>query len=170
MATTYNDLSINDRINLKATLQAWATYAVLDFQKELDAKVYGLRSSKKQGVQRSSLGPRYTFGRGARGTQRSNALRQAWWKQASGQRVVIEFLQYGRYLDMGVGRGTTHTDRVVGRILREGSGEGRPRKAWYSKRKSYEVKRLREILAEQHVRVPLDMIENALTIHLGMTI
>lgn len=165
----YDSLDINQKINLKATLQLWAKYAVQHFQDELNKKVYGLRASKK-GVQRSSLGKGYKFGSGK---SRTNALRQTWFQTVNAgggqERVTLQFLLYGRFLDMGVGRGASHTDKLVARQLKHGK-VGRTRKAWYSKRKAYEVKRLSEILAERSLHVPLDMIENALNMAVKMNL
>lgn len=162
----YEDLNINQKINTKAALAAWAKYSVEHFQAELDKKVYGLRTSQKQRIQRSSLGNSYRFG-SRKG--RTNNLRRTWWQMATGERVVINFLLYGRFLDMGVGRGTTHTDRLTARQL--GLGRvGRTRRNWYSKRKGYEIKRLNEILAQQNIHLLVDSLENALTLSVNLTI
>jgi len=165
---SYDQLDINQKINTKAALQAWAKYSVQNFQKELDKKVYGLRTTKR-GVQRSSLvGYRYGSGR-----SRTNNLRKAWWQNVQAgsgtDRVMIEFLMYGRFVDMGVGRGVTHTSRVVNRQLRLGRS-GRTRKTWYSKTKGHEIHRLREILAEQNIHMLLDSIENALNISVSLNL
>jgi hypothetical protein len=163
MASTYNELSINEKINLKTTLQAWAKYAIVDFQQELDDKVYGLRTSKK-GVQRSSLGAGYRFG-SKKG--RTNALRRTWYQTVNAgmavDNVMIQFLMHGRFLDMGVGRGTSHTDRLVTRSLKLGKA-ARQRRAWYSKRKTYEIHRLREILQQKNITIGLGAIENAMNL------
>ena len=158
---SYAELDINQKINYKATVQAWLRYSVRDFQGELDRKVYGLRISKR-GIQRSSLGKSYRFGSKA---GRTNQLRRAWWQNlvGDGERAQFSFMMYGRYLDMGVGKGTSHTDRLVHRQLRIGS-PGRQRRAWYSKRKSYEIKRLREILAEKNIHLLLDTVETGLSL------
>lgn len=166
---SYSDLTINQKIQAKAAIQAWAKYSIIHFKEQLDKKVYGLRTSRK-GIQRSSLGASYKFGTGR---SRTNLLRRSWWQNiqegASVERVMIQFLMYGRFVDMGVGRGTTHTDRLVARQLRIGS-PGRTRKPWYSKRKSYEIKRLREILADQNIQLMLDSVETALnlSVHLNL--
>jgi hypothetical protein len=166
---TYQELDINSRINLKGVLKEWAMYATEHFQEQLSKKVYGLRSARS-GVQRSSLAG-YRFGSRAgraAGSSRSNALRNTWYQNvqsaATGERVLIEFLLYGRFIDMGVGRGTTDTSRKVDRQLRIGSSTKRRRIAWYSKRKSHEVKTLNELLAKRHVRVAMDAVETALNI------
>lgn len=166
---SYQDLDINQKIQTKAAIQAWAKYSVLHFQEQLDKKVYGLRTSKK-GVQRSALGTGYKFGSGR---SRTNTLRKSWWQnvQLGGgvDRVMIQFMLYGRYLEMGVGRGITHTDRLVAKQLRIGS-TGRRRVPWYSKRKTYEIKRLREILTEQNIHLMLESIESALSISVHLNL
>ncbi|GAB2571668.1 hypothetical protein [Spirosoma areae] len=165
---TYAELDINQKIQTKAAIRAWLTYSIQHFQADLDKKVYGLRTTKK-GVQRSSLG-NYRFGTKK---SRTNALRRTWYQSVSEgagiDKVMIQFLLYGRFLDMGVGRGTSHTDRLVARQLKIGQ-VGRTRKPWYSKRKSYEIKRLREILAEQNIHLMLDSLETALSlsVHLNL--
>lgn len=149
----YNELDINSKINLKAALRSWAAYSVDHFGDELDKKVYRTRLRKGS-------------------TPRSGNLRSRsnWWTSVgSVDRVMIQFLQYGRYVDMGVGRGVSDTDRKVTRLLREGS-PGRRRKPWYSKRKSYEIKRLREVLAKMHVTIPVDAIENALSFSVNLSV
>ncbi len=157
---TYAELDINQKINVKAALQAWATYSVEHFQAELDKKVYGVKTTKS--------GYKY-----ARVKQVLGNLRKSWWhtvQAGSGvDRVMIEFLLYGRFVDMGVGRGTSHTSRVVNRQLKLGRSP-RVRKPWYSKRKSYEIKRLREILAEQNINLMVDSIESALNIRLNLNV
>ncbi len=154
---SYDELSINDKISFKGILQDWAKFGVERFQQSLDKKVY---RASTYGIRRTRSGARYTSIN--RGQQQ---LRNNWWRNASDSGVVLEFLQYGRYVDMGVGKYTSHTDRLVSRQLREGS-PGRKRRAWYSKTKTHQIKRLREIMAEHGVRLPLDFVENALTLSL----
>ena len=168
---TYEQLDINAKINTKAALLAWTKYSVQHFQAEIDKKVYGRLGTRttKKGVQSSKLASNYGYGRAAR---RTNQLRRSWWEnvQVGGgtDRVMIQFLQYGRYLDMGVGRGTSHNERLANKQLR--LGNTRTRKAWYAKRKGYEIKRLREILAAQNVHLLLDSIENTLSLSVQVTI
>ncbi|UHG93422.1 hypothetical protein [Spirosoma oryzicola] len=158
----YDSLSINEKINLKDILRQWATYTVQHFGQELDKKVYGLRTNKS-GVQRSSLSG-YRFGSGK---SRTNQLRRTWYQNiaegAGVDRVMIQFLLYGRFLDMGVGRGTTHTRRVVDRQLKQGRST-RIKKAWYSKRKSYEIHQLNELLAQRNISLAFNTVETALNI------
>lgn len=143
----YNELNLHERINLKQTLREWASYATQHFQQNLDKQLYNKRSRKP--------------------TRRSGELRRTWYQNVqAGQgidRVMIRFLMYGRFLDMGVGRGSSHTDRVVNRQLRLGR-MARKRVGWYAKQKGYETHRLREILAKNHMSTAVALLENALTL------
>lgn len=151
---TYDELSIHEKLNLKAALREWATYAIAHFGEELDKKVYGVRTNR--------AGYQY-----ARIKRVSGNLRRTWYQNVTDgdevSRVMIQFLQYGRFVDMGVGRGVTHTSRVVNRQLRLGA-TGRRRKPWYSKRKGYETHRLREILAQKNINLALGTIESAMNL------
>ncbi|MFD1143048.1 hypothetical protein ACFQ4C_18115 [Larkinella insperata] len=160
----YSDLDINAKINLKAALRAWAKYSVDHFQDELDKKVYRSKVLTRKKGGRDSKG-RFT----SAPPRRSGALRKSWWTSVQGDRVTLLFLQYGRYVDMGVGKGVSHTDRVVSRLIRD-DAPGRRRKPWYSKRKGYEIRRLREILTQMHVSIPVDAIENALTFSVNLSV
>lgn len=157
---TYDSLDINAKINLKGALADWSKYAVERFQDKITKNVYGVYGVKttKKGVMRTSLGKQYRFG-----GVRTGSLKKNWWRQSSGSRVVLEFLLYGRFVDMGVGRGVSHTDRLVSRKLREGPTSRQARR-WYSKTKTHQIIRLREILAQRHVSIPVDSIETLLTI------
>lgn len=150
----YDQLSIHDKINLKDVLRQWASYTVQHFGQELDQKVYGVRTTK--------AGYQY-----ARIKRVSGSLRRTWYQNvAAGQgidRVMIQFLLYGRFLDMGVGRGLSHTKRLVDRQLKQGKNP-RKRKPWYSKRKSYEVHQLNELLAKRNLALAFNTIETALNI------
>lgn len=163
---TYEQLDINQKINTKAALQAWTKYSVQHFQADIDKKVYGRLGTRttKKGVQSSKLSSNYGYGRKAR---RTHQLRNSWWEnvQVGGggtDRVLIQFMLYGRFLDMGVGRGTSHTDRQVNRMLGLGRSP-RTRRAWYSKRKGYEIKKLREILAINNIHLRVDSVETIMS-------
>lgn len=69
--------------------------------------------------------------------------------------VVIKFMQYGRFVDMGVGRGVPIGKRGTAAFgkYRDYNGTSklqvynRQAKPWYSKTKSREIFKLRELLA-----------------------
>ncbi len=84
-------------------------------------------------------------------------------------RIEIEFLFYGRYVDMGVGRGFPIGGRrnfkdfdkfrdKGGRLLRA----NRKPKKWYSKTKAFEIGKLTSILAEQYGLNTAKAVESAL--------
>lgn len=70
--------------------------------------------------------------------------------------VVIKFLQYGRFVDMGVGRGVPVGARGSAAFekARKDNGQlrryGRKRKPWYSKTKTREIGILRTILVQDY--------------------
>lgn len=153
----YKDLSIHQRINLKGLIGAWTDIAVERFQKEIQTKVYGARRSSRK-----------------RKLRQSGSLKQRWWSQTSvadaGNRVRLEFLQYGRFVDMGVGKGVDIHQARYARVRRNGEKQTRRPKKWYSRRKGFETHRLRELLTRYHVNLPIDLIENALTGDLTLTV
>jgi hypothetical protein len=85
-------------------------------------------------------------------------------------RVEILFLFYGRYVDMGVGRGFPIGGRRTNKKFdsyRFGNGKLkinpiRKPKPWYSKTKAREVGRLTTILAEQYGMNSAKVVESAL--------
>lgn len=66
-------------------------------------------------------------------------------------RGSLKFNFYGRFVDMGVGKGLTLTERQSGRAIssdRKGlTGRRRP-KVWFSKQYAYERQRLTEIMSQ----------------------
>lgn len=149
MATTYNDLDVNQRINLKAILHEWAKYTVQDFQASLDKNVYSKRVKRNR---------------------RTQKLRNTWYQQTTDTRVLMTFLMYGRYLELGVGRGTSATSRVVSRQLRLGSETARKKRPWYARKKGYQFHRLRELLVAAQIEVSQTFLESALTINFAITV
>ena len=94
------------------------------------------------------------------GAVRTNHLWQSFLRnvvdQASGDIVKIDFgfLYYGKFVDMGVGRGTgiggvkenASSRRLIGKMV----GNKRKPKKWYSKTLAAEVMRLSEILGTSY--------------------
>ncbi|HMT28923.1 MAG TPA: hypothetical protein PKD91_06570 [Bacteroidia bacterium] len=84
-------------------------------------------------------------------------------------RVEIQFLFYGRYIDMGVGRGFPIGGRRTNKDFdrfRSKDGRlkqmGRKPKKWYSKTRAYEVGQLTRLLAEQYGMQTAKSVETAL--------
>lgn len=157
----YRDLDINQRINLKGLFAAWARITIERFQqKELGPKVY-------------SRYDRSTKSRVARQTRTGN-LRRDWRFQimasSLASSVQISFPLYGRFVDMGVGNGVDYALSRYARKRANGETLKRKPKRWYSKRKAYETHRLRELMVRHYVNLPVDLLENALSTTINLTV
>jgi len=102
------------------------------------------------------------------------------WKSITGsivssggsvQEVIVKFMQYGRFVDMGVGKGMPiGSQRKLGKKQysknRNGSGQllshNRKSKPWYSKTKYREIARLRELMADSLSDQAFSVIEGAI--------
>lgn len=86
------------------------------------------------------------------------------------QSVIVKFLQYGRFVDMGVGRGmTTGSRRELGdKFFKKRNAGGqlhkhlRKAKPWYSRTKQREIGRLREIMATKLSKQTIGEVEEAI--------
>jgi hypothetical protein len=67
-----------------------------------------------------------------------------------GFRVLIKFLKYGRFVDIGVGRGSPLSKQT------------RQPKKWYGKTKTKEVAILRFIMAKNYTMLSVSKLESAL--------
>lgn len=84
--------------------------------------------------------------------------------------VIIEFMQYGRFVDMGVGRGmTTGTRKELGKnFFKRRNAQGqlhsnlRKAKPWYSKTKFREIATLRELMARKLSDTAISEVEGAI--------
>lgn len=91
--------------------------------------------------------------------------------QAGGdiERVIIKFKKYGRFVDMGVGRGVPVGARGTQAFSRSREANGRLRqygrkaKPWYSTTKTREAAILRQILVRDYGINTLASIESAFT-------
>ena len=126
--------TLHDRINQKAAVDAWARFAISHFQKSIRNK-------------------RVNVGRLINSFTKEIKL-----KGGDVEAVMIKFNNYGRFVDMGVGRGVpigARKDLGDPRFLASRNDGGqlhkynRVPKKWYSRTKSYETHRLREILIKQ---------------------
>lgn len=152
----YNQLDINQRINLKVTYQSFLKIAIERFKGSLDKKLYRYRS------------------RGARKLTRTrnlyNSMEDYMIMGTSGiDMLQIKFLLYGRFLDMGVGKGTNVNAAMLRkRYTVHRSEEPRKPIRWYSKTKEAEQHKLAEILASQYgigmVKLAENLLNNTVTI------
>ncbi|RYC69828.1 MULTISPECIES: hypothetical protein [Spirosoma] len=148
---SYDDLDINKRINLKGLVQAWQRITVDRFREDLNQKLYG----RKRARWRRTL-------------SRTYQLRNNWHMALIGagddvRGSQISFLQYGRFVDMGVGKGTDSALATYQRVRANGEKRTRIPVRWYSRRKGYETHRLRELLVQHHIDIPLETLESALS-------
>lgn len=163
----YKDLDINARINLKATLRAFEKYAVKDWRKDLDKKLY-------------------RYGRSAGGNKlkkpRTNTLKKEWESSMIGNVTGVSILRfkfpiYGRFIDMGVGKGTSFEERRTWRskrlgerqVIHDRTSSRRPVR-WYSKRKGYNQHRLSEVLVKRYGLGMVQFVENQLTFTVGINL
>lgn len=163
----YNELDINQRINLKATLMAFKKFAVKDWQTDLQKKLY-------------------RYSRTAAGnpirTPRTRNLHRDWDSSLIGtvtglSTLRFKFPLYGRFLDMGVGKGTSYEERRTWRsrrvdtrqVLRDRTSS-RQRVAWYSKRKGYNQRRMAELLTKRYGLGMTQFVENQLTFTVGINL
>ncbi len=141
----YSDLDIHGRINLKGTYASFLRIAVERFRKEQDKKIYRYKNPV---VKRK--------GRWVPGKPRTKALYDSFDTSyragiTGSDTLTIQFLMYGRMVDMGVGRGVSVNYALVRRRFgARKTGITRRPKRWYSKRKRSEELRLGEILQERY--------------------
>lgn len=165
----YKDLDINRRINLKATLQFFQKYAVKDWQRQLNAKVYRTRGTR---ILTSE------FYEASRIRLRTYALKKEWEtsliQNVAGLSVArFKFPLHGRFNDMGVGKGVDFTDQQYGRSRfgrRIGDGPGRKPTRWYSKTKGFNQHRLSEVLVKRYGLGMVQFVENQLTFTVGINL
>jgi len=167
----YKALDINQRINFKGLVAAWSDITIERFQKQMDQKVYGRRSSFIKGSEQRDKKGRFLAGSGQlRSLVRTGKLRSDWRKRIYLDRenggvkgMQLSFLLYGRFDDMGVGKGTTYALSKYQRVRKNMETGTRKPSRWYSKEKTYQMHRLRELLAKYYVNISIASLENYLT-------
>lgn len=120
-------------LNVDKEIDAWADIAIERFQKVLKQKKIGVTGNLYRSFEKE--------------VQKSGGNVQA---------VFIRFAMYGRFRDMGVGRGMKAHERETNRwnlIANKAYGADveysrRRPKRWFNKPKMAQIYRLREILAE----------------------
>ena len=135
--------NLHQKINLRGMLEAFLDIAIESFQESLDKK--------------KVLGNDILY----------NSFKKAlFYTGGNISKAQLTFLAYGRMVDMGVGKGVTWSTQKYARSYWAKRTKDRParkRKPWYSKTKSHQVIRLREILAEQYGIGLLAEVENAIS-------
>ena len=148
----YQDLDIHGRINLKDTYQRFLEIAVERFQASQNKRIYNVArrgTAKKRPPRTKNL---------------YNSFSTKMLLMGVNDQLQIEFLMYGRYLDMGVGRGANAAQAKLKRRYRAHRQET-PRKPrrWFSKTKAREHRKLSEILAKRYGIAYVQMVESTLS-------
>jgi len=144
-----------DQINIRGTVDAWARFTIVAWRKELRKKNVGVTDE----LYRS-----FTYQ-----LQRNSS-------ELTG--VLLKFKYYGRFTDMGVGKGLSAHERSNNRInaaaaRRYGANVdsvGRRPNKWLNKVKTAQSHRLREILAEKASAAVAQNIGQSLTSEFNISI
>ena len=163
--TSYDSLSIHEKISLKGILDQWGDIAIERFQRSLEKVVYG--SKTKRGSRRT----RRLFDDWDKSLHEGGADVSGSWGEIENPLqgpsvvgIILKFNLYGRFLDMGVGKNHSSVDKSVARQLRDRQPTRRRAKRWYSGTKGYEVGKLKTILANQYGLAIAQVAESALTL------
>lgn len=149
----YSDLGVHDRINLKGTYEAFLKIAVQRFKDEQEKKIYKTRL-RKVGKKKTSARTRSLY----------QSFKTSYTAGITGSDTLkIDFLMYGRFVDMGVGRGTSINYALVRkRYGARRTGLTRRPKRWYPKRKRHQELRLQEIIASRYGTGLVSLVESQL--------
>lgn len=131
-----NEKALHERIEMRGMIDGWLRLFIVKLRNELKVK---------------NIGQTGALARSIAGQLRSNGNNVS--------EVLAKFSMYGRFIDMGVGRGVAAYERQSNRENRNASSRyganvnfvGRKPKRWLNKRKMAEIYRLRELLAEQMI-------------------
>ncbi|WP_164489852.1 hypothetical protein [Runella sp. SP2] len=142
--------TLHERINLRGMLETFSRLAVADWQKAQDRAIYRRRSPFKP--------------------KPSGYLRKTWTRgvvsNAEIASLQFNFPLYGRFVDMGVGRGFGYADQKYassryGRRL--GDGDSRKPQKWIGKTKTFSQRRLGELLLKRYGDELVKMVSEILT-------
>jgi hypothetical protein len=134
-------------INMDAAVQGWADVAIGRFKEAL----------KKEGIQEYSR------------DLIESLVAELGRSGGNIDEVIFKFKGYGRFVDMGVGRGVAiggrGTEAFKNKRREDGKLKqyGRKAKPWYSKTKTREVSILRQLLITQYGVRTLAELENGLS-------
>lgn len=146
----YRDLDIHGRINLKGTYEQFLRIAVERFQRSQEKKIYSVRTKGKRKLTR---------------TRYLNKNFQTSVSMLGGKdRLQITFPLYGRFVDMGVGRGTNvNLVKLSKRYRAHRRDTKRQPRRWYSKTKASQEKALAQILSKRYGVGLVNLAENLLS-------
>ena len=125
--------NINDKINLRGMLSQFQDILIDRF----------IKSIKKKKVGNSKY---------AKGRLVASFKKAMFYSGNDIQRASVSFLAFGRMVDGGWGKGSSATDRQYIRSTTRQTGEKqtRKRKAWYSKTKTGQIIKFRELMVKQY--------------------
>lgn len=132
---------------MDAAVQGWANVAIDRFKEAL----------KKEGVEE--------FSRDLINSLLAETVRNG----GDIEKVIFKFKGYGRFIDMGVGRGVATGKRGSNSFAKSRRDDGKLKnygrkvKPWYSKTKTREVAILRQLLVTQYQVQTLAELEDGLT-------
>jgi hypothetical protein len=147
----YAKFDINDKINFKGTLEAFAKYAVEDWKKAQTKAVYRGKVPK---------------------SGRTSYLKNNWTHSiidlATGSATLrFSYPMYGLFVDIGVGKGSNYTAQQYSRSRygrKMGDGEARRPKRWKNKTKAFTQKRIGEVLTKRYGKNFVQFAKNKLTL------
>lgn len=134
--------SINDKINLRGTYEAWQKFTIKDWQKSIQKARIGNTNDLLRSFTRNLV------------------------NQSGGdvEKLIFIFKYYGKFPDMGVGRGVKLGDvselRTERGLIGKQKGNRRRPKKWYNKPFYANIQRLTEILTEKYGTYTGNMIVN----------
>lgn len=149
----YQDLDINQRINLKGTYTNFLRIAMERFKGAQDKYIYNRRVKGKRSLT-------------SRRTKHLQTSMTSSFKMmaANTHHLNIHFSLYGRFVDMGVGRGVDKTTAIL-RKQYTVHRDVTPRipKPWYSKVRYREERKINEILLRDFGFEGIRLVESILT-------
>lgn len=126
----------------RETLRKWMYYTIKDFRREIDGKKIGETNKLRSSFQGSLTG------------NDSGGL----------SRISLSFLYYGKFVELGVGRGTKLGDVYENKSEKKYNGKrlARRPKIWYSSKMTFNFNRAAEIMQQLYGVYGLRMMENEL--------
>ncbi len=147
-----NIANLHERINLRGVLENFLDIAIDRFHYSLQKNKVGFEKRGRHG--------------GVRAGELWNSFKKAlFYTGGNIDKAQITFAAYGRMVDMGVGKGVNYNQQAYSQSSdgkRSRDRTGRRKKPWYSKTKTHELIRLREILAKEYQINLLVEVESAL--------
>jgi hypothetical protein len=145
----YSHLTLHEKINLRGIYTDFLRIMVVKFRRSQQKAIYQVRTRGRWRLRRT----RYL----------NKNFQTSLVMTGSLDKLQVSFPLYGRFVDMGVGRGTNVTAAQLRKQYRIHKPDVKrvPRR-WYSRTKSGEEKKLAEILSKQYGIHLVNLAENLL--------